>query len=242
MMDLSISAAFIAGVLSFFSPCVLPIVPGYLGYLGSLQQADQNTAAMAKRFRLVMASLFFVAGFVTVFLLIGVSSTALGSIFARHLTLFQQVAGGVILVMGMHFLGLFRFGWIDRDVRFMPNFRSGGVVSSYIVGLAFGFGWTPCVGPVLATIFLVVAGTTEGSEGMMLLLSYGLGIGLPFIAVAAFADAFTKRFKGMSKAAPVAKYLLGGLMVLTGAVMISGQMNAIGFWMLRTFSTFQVVG
>ena len=241
-MDLSISAAFIAGVLSFFSPCVLPIVPGYLGYLGSLGQADQNPAALSKRFRLVMASLFFVAGFVTVFLLIGVSSTAIGSIFARHLTVFQQVAGGVILIMGLHFLGLLRFGWIDRDVRFMPNFRSGGVVSSYIVGLAFGFGWTPCVGPVLATIFLVVAGTTEGAEGMMLLLSYGLGIGVPFIVVAAFADAFTKRFKGMSKAAPAAKYVLGGLMVITGAIMITGQMNAIGFWMLRTFTTFQVVG
>ena len=142
-MDLSISAAFIAGVLSFFSPCVLPIVPGYLGYLGSLGQADQNPAVLSKRFRLVMASLFFVAGFVTVFLLIGVSSTAIGSIFARHLTVFQQVAGGVILIMGLHYLGLLRFGWMDRDVRFMPNFRSGGVVSSYIVGLAFGFGWTP---------------------------------------------------------------------------------------------------
>ena len=240
-MDVSISAAFLAGVLSFFSPCVLPIVPGYLGYLGSLKQADHNSA-LAKRFRLVVASLFFVAGFVTVFVLIGVSSTALGSVFARNLTLFQQIAGAVILIMGIHFLGLFRFGWIDRDVRFMPNFRSGGVVSSYIVGLAFGFGWTPCVGPVLATIFLLVAGTAEGFEGMMLLLGYGLGIGIPFIVVAAFADAFTKRFKGVSKAAPVAKYLLGGIMVLTGAVMISGQMNAVGFWMLRTFSTFQTVG
>lgn len=260
-MDLSISAAFIAGVLSFFSPCVLPIVPGYLGYLGSLGQVGQNTTAqnkaasnaspnagganiaeMSKRFRLVMASLFFVAGFVTVFLLIGVSSTAIGSIFARHLTLFQQVAGGMILIMGLHFLGLLRFGFIDRDMRFMPNFKSGGVVSSYIVGLAFGFGWTPCVGPVLASIFLVVAGTTEGAEGMMLLLAYGLGIGVPFIAVAAFADAFTKRFKSMSKAAPVAKYVLGGLMVATGVVMVTGQLNAIGFWMLRTFTTFQVVG
>ena len=241
MMDLSINAAILAGVLSFFSPCVLPIVPGYLGYLGSLQNGNASGEA-AKRFRLVMASLFFVAGFVSVFLLIGVSSTVVGSMLARHMVLFQQIAGALIILLGVHFLGLIRLGWLDREMRYMPNFKSGGVLTSYVVGLAFGFGWTPCVGPVLATIFLVVASSTESHDGLLLLLAYGLGIGIPFVAVAFFAEAFTKRFRGMSRLAPIAKYTLGVLMVLTGGVMVSGKMNDVGFWMLRTFSSFQTVG
>jgi len=240
-MDLSINAAILAGVLSFFSPCVLPIVPGYLGYLGSLQ-SNSNDGGAAKRFRLVMASLFFVAGFITVFLLIGISSTVVGSLLARHMVLFQQMAGVLISVLGVHFLGLIQLGWLNREMRYMPNFKSGGFLTSYVVGLAFGFGWTPCVGPVLATIFLVVASSAESHDGLFLLLAYGLGIGLPFIAVAFFAEAFTKRFRGLSTLAPIAKYTLGVLMVLTGIVMISGKMNDVGFWMLRTFSTFQTVG
>jgi len=240
-MDLSINAAILAGLLSFFSPCVLPIVPGYLGYLGSLQ-SNSNDGGAAKRFRLVMASLFFVAGFITVFLLIGISSTVVGSLLARHMVLFQQIAGALIFVLGVHFLGLIQLGWLNREMRYMPNFKSGGVLTSYVVGLAFGFGWTPCVGPVLATIFLVVASSAESHDGLFLLLAYGLGIGLPFIAVAFFAEAFTKRFRGLSTLAPIAKYTLGVLMVLTGIVMISGKMNDVGFWMLRTFSTFQTVG
>ena len=143
------------GVLSFFSPCVLPVVPGYLGYLSGLNDraGGQQQASATKRFRLVVASVFFVCGFVSVFMLIGLSSSFLGSVLARNMTWLQQVAGVAILLLGVHFLGLLPVQFLNRDLRFMPNFKSGGVVSAYLVGLAFGFGWTPCVGPVLASIF-----------------------------------------------------------------------------------------
>ncbi|MGC6485599.1 MAG: cytochrome c biogenesis CcdA family protein [Candidatus Puniceispirillales bacterium] len=244
MLDVSIGAAVIAGVLSFFSPCVLPIVPGYLGYLSGLsdrQNADQLAAAV-KRFQLVMASVFFVAGFVSVFMLIGLSSSYLGSLLARNMTWLQQLAGVAIIILGVHFLGLLPVQFLNRDLRFMPNFKSGGVFSAYLVGLAFGFGWTPCVGPVLASIFLVISTSTDGGIGVGLLLAYGLGIGVPFVLVALFADMFIRRFGAMTAVMPVAKMVLGGLMVLTGAAMATGYLNTIGFWMLRQFSTFGTVG
>lgn len=244
MLDISIGAAVIAGVLSFFSPCVLPIVPGYLGYLSGLNNregADTLTEA-TKRFQLVMASVFFVAGFVTVFMLIGLSSSFLGSMLAKNLSWMQQVAGVAIILLGLHFLGYLPVQVLNRDIRFMPNFTSGGVISAYLVGLAFGFGWTPCVGPVLASIFLVISTSTDGGIGAGLLLAYGLGIGVPFIAVALFADVFIRRFGSLTAFMPMAKMVLGWLMVLTGLAMATGYLNTIGFWMLRQFSTFGTVG
>lgn len=244
MLDVSIGAALLAGVLSFFSPCVLPIVPGYLGYLSGLNDraGGQQQASATKRFRLVVASVFFVCGFVSVFMLIGLSSSFLGSVLARNMTWLQQVAGVAILLLGVHFLGLMPVQFLNRDLRFMPNFKSGGVVSAYLVGLAFGFGWTPCVGPVLASIFLVLATSTDGGIGVGLLLAYGLGIGVPFVVVAVFADVFMRRFRNLTSVMPVAKMVLGGLMVLTGLVMATGHLNTVGFWMLRQFSTFNTIG
>lgn len=232
----------LAGVLSFFSPCVLPIVPGYLGYLSGLQPNGATDNAARKRFNLVVSSLFFVTGFISVFMVIGLSSSMLGSFMGQYMLTFQRVAGVMILLLGIHFLGLLQFGWLNRDIRYMPNFRSGGFFTSFIVGLAFGFGWTPCVGPVLATIFLVVATSTEGGLGVGLLLAYGLGIGVPFVVVALFADLFIKKFASMKSFMPVAKVVLGGFMVLTGVAMISGRLNDIGYWLLRNTTLFNTVG
>ena len=231
-----------AGVLSFFSPCVLPIVPGYLGYLSGLTPDSDTENTAIKRFHLVAASCFFVVGFVSVFMLIGLSASLLGGFLTRNIMLFQQLAGGVIILLGVHFLGLLRFGWLERDIRYMPNFQRGGVISSFIVGLAFGFGWTPCVGPVLAAIFLFVATQTESGLGVGLLLAYGLGIGIPFVVVALFADLFIKRFSNLKGVMPIAKVVLGVMMVATGIAMVFGWLNKIGFWMLRNMSVFGGVG
>ena len=245
-MTVSFGAALLAGLLSFLSPCVLPLVPGYIGFLGGLgnrrNDASDQVKTLASRLQLVMASILFVAGFLTVFIALGASSSMVGSFIARNLGLFQVIGGGLIAVLGLHFLGLFSIGLLNRDVRFMPSQKRFGTVGAYVVGLAFGFGWTPCVGPVLATILMLSAGSGGESDGAGLLLAYGLGLGLPFILVAVFADLFMAKFRFFSAQMRYVKWLLGGFLVLTGLAMMTGMLADIGYWMLRTIPLFQEVG
>lgn len=239
---LSVNAAFFAGVLSFFSPCVLPLVPGYMGYLGGMSSTSARSGMRPSRLMLMSKSSVFVLGFVTVFLLLGLSSSLLGGVLARHLDSLQILAGLLISGLGLYFLGWLPLSFLNRDVRFTRLPAVAGYGGAYITGLAFGFGWTPCVGPVLATILLVVASQPEELSGVMLLTAYGLGLGLPFLFVALFYDLFKQRFSTITRSIPFVKYGLGLLLTLTGIAMMTGWLNELGFWMLRSSSLFGTVG
>ena len=249
-MTLSYGAAVLAGLLSFLSPCVLPLVPGYLGFLNGLGAARvpvgvaaSTEAGMAGRLRLVLAATLFVAGFLSVFVALGVGSSLAGGFVARHLAMFQLIGGGVIALLGIHFLGLLRVGFLDRDVRFMPSPTHLGTFGAFVVGLAFGFGWTPCVGPVLAAILMISASSTSAlNEGAALLLAYGVGMGTPFVLVALFSDLFLAKFTFFSKKTIIVKWLLGGVLVITGLAIMLGKLSAVGFWLLRNVAVFQGVG
>jgi len=242
-VSVSFGTALIAGLLSFLSPCVLPLVPGYIGFLGGVNQAGDPAAEQTRsRLGLILASLAFVAGFISVFLALGASSSLAGSFIARHMALLQIIAGAVIVGLGMHFLGLISVGYLNRDIRFMPSPKRRGTIGAYIVGLAFGFGWTPCVGPVLATILMISAGAGSAEQGMNLLFAYGLGLGAPFIIVAAFADVFMAKFRYLSRSMRYVKWVLGGLLILTGLAMMTGTLADIGYWLLRHVPLFQQVG
>lgn len=186
MTDLSLLTVFLAGLISFLSPCVLPLVPPYLTYLaGSTLDRMTGEVDAATRRRAVLTALFFVAGFTTVFVLLGATASVLGGVLRRHATTLSVVAGVAIIVMGLHFLGLFRIGLLYREARLQVT-KPLGLWGAYVMGLAFAFGWTPCIGPVLAAVLAVAGSSQTVTSGMALLGLYSLGLGVPFV-LAAFA-------------------------------------------------------
>ena len=242
MTDVTYPAAALAGLLSFLSPCVLPLVPPYLTYLAgtTLDQLSGGEDRSVNR-RALIAALLFVAGFSTVFVLLGASASALGGLLRQHLVMFGYVAGALIIVMGLHFLGVFRIAFFMREARFQVD-KPAGLVGAYAMGLAFAFGWTPCIGPVLAAILTVAGKEASVIHGMSLLAAYSVGLGVPFL-LAAFAMkpfvAALKRFRAYIGAVEKAT---GALLVATGIAFITGSVSDVSSWLLETFPALQNLG
>ncbi|WP_319774667.1 cytochrome c biogenesis protein CcdA [Breoghania sp.] len=244
MLDVSYSAAFLAGLLSFVSPCVLPIVPPYLCYLAgvSFEQLSGEKPDTASARRIVLTAVFFVLGFATVFVALGATASFIGQAVARYFNIMSIIAGAMIAIMGLHFLGVFRIGLLYREARVRVANKPAGLIGSYVMGLAFAFGWTPCVGPVLAAILFYAGSTATAAKGAMLLAVYAAGIGVPFILAAAFAGrflAFAARFR---RHMGTVEKVMGGFLVLTGLLFMTGQMSVISQWLLQTFPVFSQIG
>jgi len=244
-MDATYYGAFVAGMLSFLSPCILPLVPPYLCFLGgvSLKQLEDGAAVdRAASLRVVLSSVVFVLGFATVFIAFGATASAVGQVVADHIDLFATVAGAVIIVLGLHFLGLFRIGLLYREARFHVERKPAGIIGAYVIGLAFAFGWTPCVGPVLAAILMVAASDESAVHGATLLAAYAAGIGVPFIVAALFAPVFLKFMARFRRHIVWVERTLGALLVGTGILFLTGGINEIGNWLLETFPALSRVG
>ncbi|MCB1425730.1 MAG: cytochrome c biogenesis protein CcdA [Zhengella sp.] len=255
MLDVSLWGALVAGILSFVSPCVLPIVPPYLAWLAGLSfeelQASETLSGRSRK--IVLAAFAFVLGFSTVFIMLGATASVFGQAMREALAwsirvgpldinVLAAVAGLVILVMGLHFLGVFRIGLLYREARVQVDRKPAGLAGAYVIGLAFAFGWTPCVGPVLAAI-LFVAGTEDtAARGAMLLGAYSLGIGVPFILAALFASRFIGAAQRFKRHMHKVEMAMGGLLVITGILFITGQMSRIAQWLIDTFPAFQTIG
>jgi cytochrome c-type biogenesis protein len=244
MFDVTTGGAFLAGLISFVSPCVLPIVPPYLAYLAGLtfdELKDENRGRESTR-QLISAAVAFVLGFTTVFVALGATASVIGQSMARYFDILSIVAGVVILVMGLHFLGVFRIALLYRDTRVQVNRRPAGVAGAYIMGLAFAFGWTPCVGPVLAAILFVAGAEATAGRGALLLAVYSLGIGLPFLLAAVFATRFLGWAARFRRHLPKVEMAMGAILVLTGIFFMTGQMAVIANWLLETFPVFETIG
>jgi cytochrome c-type biogenesis protein len=241
--DVSIPAALIAGLVSFLSPCVLPLVPPYLVYLtGATIEHVANEEAVASSRRAVMVSaVMFVLGFSTVFVALGASASLIGSFIHAWSAELSVVAGIIIVVMGLHFLGLTRIDLLMREGR-LPIPKPVGLWGAYVMGLAFAFGWTPCIGPILATILAVAASEQTVTKGAGLLAVYSLGLGIPFL-IAAFAiepfAAFLARFKNYLHRVEQA---MGALLVLTGIAFLTGSINQMSVWLLEAFPALGKIG
>ena len=231
----SFPAAILAGLLSFLSPCVLPLVPPYLCFLAGATFEDLQAGDVARTRRdAVLASLLFVAGFATVFVALGATASAFGSILRRYNEILSIAAGLAIVVMGLHFIGLFRLGILYRQARVEVE-RPPGLWSAYVMGLAFAFGWTPCIGPILAAILAVAGSSATVGTGAALLGAYSFGLGLPFILAAVAIGAFTAFLKGFKRHFGLVEKIAGVALVLTGFAFLSGGMQTMSFWLIETF-------
>lgn len=236
-MALTIFAAFAAGLVSFLSPCVLPLVPPYLCYLAGLsfdELAGNDNSQPLDRRRIMISALLFVAGFFTVFISLGATASALGQLLARHLVLLGQIAGIVIIIMGLHFLGVFRLALLYREARFEAP-RQAGYAGAYLMGLAFAFGWTPCIGPVLAAILAVAASEQTIWRGIGLLAVYSAGLGVPFLLAALAIRPFLSASARFRRHLPIVEKVMGGALVATGVLFLTGTMSNVAIWLLETF-------
>ncbi|MBX3532273.1 MAG: cytochrome c biogenesis protein CcdA [Rhizobiaceae bacterium] len=246
-LDVGVVSAVGAGAISFLSPCVLPLVPPYLCYMAGVSvddfraetPAERNPAA---RWALFAASLAFVLGFSTVFVALGAGASSIGALLRAWQQELAIVAGIVIIVMGLNFLGLLRIPLLSREARFQSRGRPASAAAAYVMGLAFAFGWTPCIGPVLGPILTLAGGSATVGEGAFLLAAYSLGLGIPFLIAALFSGAFMRFLQRFRMHLGRVEKVIGALLVVAGVLFVTGGMQTASYWLLETFPGLGLLG
>ena len=233
--DIGFGGAFIAGLLSFLSPCVLPIVPPSLAFIAGVSFQDIESGDEGARLRILRAAIAFVLGFTTVFVLLGLAASTVGQLLNQYRDQIAIGAGILIIVLGLHFLGVFRIALLYREARIHTRSRPLGVVGAYVAGLAFAFGWSPCVGPILSTILVIAAGQDTALRGGVLLFLYALGIGLPFILAAAFLERFKGFMQRFRRHLWLMEKIIGVFLIIAGIFIATGWVNDVANWILKTF-------
>ena len=233
--------ALLGGLISFASPCVLPIVPPYLAYMGGVSMDDMSATGQARR-RVVLAALFFVLGLSTVFILLGFTASSFGRLFLSNQDWFVSGAGVLVMVFGAHFLGVIRIGLLDREARIEGGDHGGSAFGAYILGLAFAFGWTPCLGPILGTILALAADTATPAKGVILLATYAAGLGIPFVLVAVFFPSLKGLMGWMKRHMMRIERIMGVLLWTVGLMMVTGQFTQFSWWILEQFPALSTLG
>ncbi len=236
----ALTLAFLAGVISFLSPCVLPIVPPYLAYMSgiSLSEATDNNKAVS----VFLPAVFFVLGLSTVFLILGFTASALGTVFLSYQDILITISGLLVMGFGLHFLGILRIGFLEREARFDASSQNGSAFGAYVLGLAFAFGWTPCIGPQLASILTLAASEGSVARGTILLGVYALGLGVPFLLVALFLSRLSATLTWLKRHMQIIERLMGLLLWTIGLMMLTGGFADFSFWILNTFPSLANLG
>ena len=240
----AMAIALMAGVISFLSPCVLPIVPPYLAYMSGVAMSDLTDSEEGARPRAsaLVPAIFFVMGLSTVFLFLGFTASAIGTLFLQYQDWFNTIAGVIVMIFGAHFVGVFRIGFLDREARMDVGDRGGSSFGAYVLGLAFAFGWTPCIGPQLGAILSLAASEGSVARGTTLLAIYAIGLGVPFLLVAAFLPRLQGLMGWMKRHMEQIERVMGLLLWTIGLLMLTGGFSAFSFWLLETFPALAVLG
>ncbi|MEE9428635.1 MAG: cytochrome c biogenesis protein CcdA [Paracoccaceae bacterium] len=233
--------ALLAGLLSFLSPCVLPIVPPYLAYMGGITMSEMTEDGKQGR-RTILPALFFVLGLSTVFIFLGFTASVFGVFFLQYQDILAKASGVVVIIFGLHFLGIFRIKFLDRDVRLEAGDKGGSAFGAYILGLAFAFGWTPCIGPQLGAILSLAASEASVVRGTVLLAVYAAGLGIPFLLAAVFIQRSMGLMNRLKPHMGKIEKAMGVLLILVGLALLTGAFTAFSWWLLETFPALAVLG
>ena len=240
---IALATAFGAGIVSFLSPCVLPLVPGYISYVaGDRISRGHEAGNSAWRLPVLGLSLCFVFGFSTVFILLGAGATGMGQLLLRYKNEANIVGGALVMTFGLFMTGMLKLPMLERDVRFHGQIKGARPLGAYLIGLAFAFGWTPCIGPVLGAILTLSAVAATVSSGVTLLTAYSLGLGVPFIATAMFTDGFLTWRRSFARIGRQVQIAAGVVMVVMGVAMITGQITKFALWLLQVFPGLATIG
>ncbi len=248
MNEVPLYTAIGAGLISFLSPCVLPLVPPYLCYMAgasidTLTVEDKETVdseARAARRKAFGYALLFVLGFTVVFVSLGAGASTVGRFMRSQMDVLSVIAGIIVIIMGLHFLGVFKIGMLYREARFQT--QAGGMVGAFLMGIAFAFGWTPCIGPVLGVILAMASARESIGEGATLLAFYSAGLGIPFLLAALFVGPFMRFLERFKFHLERVEKATGALLVVTGILFLTGGMQAASFWLLETFPSLGTLG
>ena len=233
--------ALAAGLISFLSPCVLPIVPPYLAYMSGVTLNDISSSEHP-RSKAVVPAVFFVLGLSTIFLFLGFAASAAGIAILQYQSYFNVIAGIIVMGFGLHFVGIYRIAFLDREARLDAGEQGGSAFGAYVLGLAFAFGWTPCIGPQLGAILSLAASEASVSRGTFLLGIYALGLGVPFIVVAAFLPKLGGLMAWMKRNMEKIEKVMGLLLWTIGLLMLTGGFASFSYWLLEMFPALALVG
>ena len=238
-MEVSLSIAFLAGLISFLSPCVLPLIPGYISYISGL---SFNQLTDGEKNLTLIRTILFTLGFSLVFITLGMTASFIGQFFLNNSNILRIIAGAIIILLSLQLIGFFNFKIMNRELRFFTVQYSQSLIFPVIVGAAFGFGWTPCIGPILGSV-LVMAATEENiSKGILLLSFYSLGLAIPFIISGILIDKFLFFSKSFRKYISAVSKIGGTILLLTGIAIITNQLQVFGFFLLELFPFLNNIG
>ncbi|WP_460273202.1 cytochrome c biogenesis CcdA family protein [Celeribacter sp. ULVN23_4] len=246
MLDVTFLSALLGGLVVFFSPCILPIVPFYLSYMAGTSMAEINAEgelAPGARRRAVISSVMFSLGIITVFVLLGAAAFSLSQAFRSHQDIFRIASAALVFVLGLHFLGVIRIGFLNRQFQMQAGDTANmNIWSSYIVGLAFAAGWTPCVGGVLVGVVMLASNEATAARGLMMMVVFGIGMTAPFVVAAFFIKPFLKFAAKFRRHLPKVEKLMGVFLILFAILIVTNSVNVIAAWMIETFPAFSKIG